>query len=335
MPKASHLQLTERKIILQMRDEGYNPSEISRAVLRSRAAIYSVFRDPGKETMLPRSGRPSKLSPITKRHLLREAKKQEMNARELRAFVDTPLGLSSIRRWLHNDPRLAWSRMQRHVQMGPHHEQARLQWANEHVHWSTEQWNKIIFTDEKRFSLDGPDGNARYWRDKNKDPRTFSKRHSGGGSIMIWAGFSIKGKTELAFIDEKMTSLQYCNVLEEFLLPFAYHFHGTAENDWTLLHDGARVHTANLTKQYLSEINASVLPWPAKSPDLNPIENVWGIMSDFVYKNSRQFSTKDELKLVVERAWEHFQEHHIDLLVASMVRRCQEVINKNGKATQY
>lgn len=60
------------------------------------------------------------------------------------------------------------------------------EWAESHVPWTAGDWNKIIWTDEKRLNLDGPDGNARYWYDKEKPARTISKCHSGGGSIMVF-----------------------------------------------------------------------------------------------------------------------------------------------------
>ena len=46
----------------------------------------------------------------------------------------------------------------------------------------------VIFTDEKKFNLDGPDGFKYYWHDLRPEPEWFSKRAFGGGSLMVWAG---------------------------------------------------------------------------------------------------------------------------------------------------
>lgn len=91
-------------------------------------------------------------------------------------------------------------------------------------------------------------------------------------------------------MDEKNNSSHRCQVLEDYLLPFPYHYHGTVTNDWTLMHDGARSHSA--ANNYLEEIQAIELPWSAKTPDLNPIENVCGIKSGVIYKNLKKLQPR-------------------------------------------
>lgn len=121
-----------------MRDDGYKASGISRAVMRSRKAVYFIFHYPGKENMAPRPGHPPIISPISERHLIREARMQEMNARQIKAFVNAPVSVERRHQYLKSVPRLSWQRMNRHVSRTPLHKQGRLESANQRVDWKTE-----------------------------------------------------------------------------------------------------------------------------------------------------------------------------------------------------
>jgi hypothetical protein len=67
------------------------------------------------------------------------------------------------------------------------------------MNW-TDELLSVLFSDEKNFNLDGPDGWAYYWHDIRKEPQTFFSRQHRGGSHMVWGVFSYDGTTDIVFL---------------------------------------------------------------------------------------------------------------------------------------
>ncbi|KAG6604479.1 putative retroelement [Phytophthora cinnamomi] len=75
--------------------------------------------------------------------------------------------------------------------------------------------------------------------------------------------------------------------------------------------------------------------WPARSPDCNPIENVWSAMAAKVYAHGRQYHNVADLEAAIMAAWDAIQLDYLLKLVESMPRRCLAVIKKKGGLTKY
>ncbi|MGR0317618.1 hypothetical protein, partial [Klebsiella pneumoniae] len=68
----------------------------------------------------------------------------------------------------------------------------------------TEEWKKVIFSDEKKFNLDGPDGYSYYFHDLRKEEKILSRRQMGGGKVMVWASIGYKKKENLIFLSSRV-----------------------------------------------------------------------------------------------------------------------------------
>ena len=93
---------------------------------------------------------------------------------------------------------------------------------------------------------------------------------------MLWKCFlTFYGVGLLVVTEGKQNAKMYCKTLEDGLLPAAAEVFGE-ESTWAFQQDNASIHTAKVTREWLFQRSVRTLPWSARSPDLNVIENVWG-----------------------------------------------------------
>ncbi len=102
--------------------------------------------------------------------------------------------------------------------------------------------------------------------------------------------------------------------------------------DFIFQQDLAPAHTsAKSTKSWLIEIG--VLDWPANSPDLNPVENLLGIIKRKMRNKRPKYA--DELKATVKETWASIPPQQCHKLITSMPRRIEAVIKAKGAPTKY
>ncbi|KAI2649523.1 Transposable element Tcb2 transposase [Labeo rohita] len=156
--------------------------------------------------------------------------------------------------------------------------QRRLTWAKEQKKWTVAQWSKVLFSDESKFCISFGNQGPRVWRkgEEAHSPSCLKFNVKFPQSVMIWVAVSSAGVGPLCFLKTKVTAPVYQEILEHVMLPSADQLFKDA--DFIFQQDLAAAHTAKSSKSWLNDHGVGVLDLPANSPDLNPIENLCGIV---------------------------------------------------------
>lgn len=144
---------------------------------------------------------------------------------------------------------------------------------------------------------------------------------------MVWEAFSYNGTTDIVLLKGRQCSEDYQKMLEVQLLPFGKLLGG---DKWIYQQDNFSIHVSNSTMQWFRRNQVAVMDCSSLSPDLNPVENLWGILFRDVYANGRQFATVQDIKLLIERSWFSLKPESLQTLNSSMPDRGFEVIRKSG-----
>lgn len=214
----------------------------------------------------------------------------------------------------------------------PNHRQRRLQWARQYTGTPTDN---ILYTDECRATLDGPDGWNKGWISKDAPPRTRFRRQQGGGGVMFWAGIIGNELIGPVMVPDgvKINATTYCEFLWDALSDWLDQLPLARRKHVMFMHDNAPAHSAKKTRVFLRTMGFqgdNLMKWPASSPDLNPIENLWAIIKRDVFLNGRQFSSKIALWNAVQVAAKGIKPDTIKKLTQSTTGRIFKVIENDG-----
>ncbi len=211
---------------------------------------------------------------------------------------------------------------------------ARLEFARAHADKDEDYWDSILWSDETKINVFGTDGFKTVWRRKGEEYKEKcmvpTVKHGGGG-VLMWGCMSAAGVGELHFIDGIMNSQMYCSILKEKMLPSLRALGRRA----LFQHNNDPKHTSNskATVGFLKKNSVKVIQWPSMSPDLDPIEHLWGILKRQVEHHSP--SSIQSLKEVILEQWKKIDLAKCRQLVHSMPRRLGAVIKNHGGHTKY
>jgi transposase len=225
------------------------------------------------------------------------------------------------------------------IELKPQHRMERLRFAREHLNTPQEEWNGVVWMDEKVFSS-SEDGRRRVWRPNGSrlNPKyVVPSGTSGRITIGFWGSMTSNGLLALQEISPRMDAEEYVEILQEVLKLNIRRIYPEEQYPVVkIVQDNSAVHTSRLVQAWFDE-NPDIqkIRWPAKSPDLNPIENVWGQMT--LSWRAGELRTREALRNHVHQVWQQLsqRQNYTQNLVNSMPRRLQQVRDNDGYWIPY
>lgn len=319
-------------------EAGESVTAVARHFGVSRQTITSLrqrFTTTNSVDDRPRSGRPRITTVAQDRFIrLRHLRNRTTTATSTASEIPGLRRISdqTVRNRLREAGLFARRPVRRNV-LTPRHIAERLQWCQQRLRWPAARWRTVLFTDESRFLLRRTDGRVRVYRRRGERfaPNCVQQGDRfGGGSVMVWAGIHHAGRTPLVHVAGALTGIRYRDeILQPHVIP-----HINA-NGGLFQHDNARPHVARVCQEFLQRNQVNTLPWPARSPDLSPIEHLWDDLDRRVRRRNPPPQTLPQLLVALQQEWQNIPQRVVQRLIASMRRRCQAVIAARGGHNRY
>ncbi len=202
----------------------------------------------------------------------------------------------------------------------------RVLWAKAHLKWTVSKWKSVLWSDESKFDILVGNHGCSVLRAKEEGdlPPCYQPSVQKPASLMVWGCISAYGMGSLHVLEGTMNAERYIKVLEQHMLP---------SRRRVFQHDNTKPHTAAITTAWLRSRRVRVLNWPACSPDLSHIENIWRIIKR--KRHQRWPQTLQQLETYIRQEWDQIPKPKLQKLITSMPRRLQTVLKRRGDATPW
>ena len=340
MKKTRSLTLEERIRVSVMREEGFSCRQIVSKVGCSHSAVVKIIQKEkatGSVVDKPRSGRPRASTSRQDRALRRISlsNRKLTSPQLLRQWSDDcgVMAASSTVRRRCLQFGLRGCKACNKPLMTDQQRRNRIAWAKKYSTWTPEMWEKVLFSDESTFCLFGNQAHTyvRRFRGEEFKPECLNLTVKHPLKIMVWGCMAASGVGRLHIVDGMVNGAKYITILQKCMLPSAQQlFPGR----FLFQDDNAPCHRSKQVIAWKRQNKIDSIDWPAQSPDLNPIENLWHKVALEISK--RHPTSKVELIESLIAAWNRIVTHdHLVKLVHSMPTRCKLVIKNKGWPTKY
>lgn len=331
MPKGPYVSPQEVVKIQKLLMEGMHYTKIAKKLKRSIVTVLRV-KNGSIQPNNPNRKKPGPKGKLTKRlerNIIQNAIKDPgLSLKKLQHMANNCVSKATIRRILIKNN----MKSQKCTKKPPLSDQYRINrfhFAHDLVTGRADLTN-VLWSDEKKFNLDGPDGNRMLWKKNDRDYEKFilKKRQNGGPSVMVWGGFMNTVMAPLVVMKGKFDSQAYINMFQEHVQPWI----DNLEIQPTVFQqDNAPIHVSHLSRQAFKDMGIELLEWPARSPDLNPVETIWAELSRVVYQGNKQYDNVKDLEAAIQHYYVKLSSGFLtDILADTWKRLVNTVTNKGG-----
>ena len=342
MPPRKYLTEKQKWQAIGMVQAGQSQNQVARFFGKSKSVIsrlVTLHRQTGNVTMRRGRGRLKKTT-FRQDQLIRTValRNRFVTTPEIKREFRTATGIRLSNPTVRNRLRAAGlkaSRPFKGVIMTLNHRRQRYRWAQHHQTRALRHWRHVMFSDESRFCLRFTDGRKRVWRRcGERYVRATIMEHDsyGGGSVMVWGGITYDRMTDLIVIRGNMTGQRYVN---EILRPVVVPMANRIGQNFVFQDDNARPHRARVATDFLTQQGIGSLPWPAKSPDMSPMEHLWDVLGRSVRARQPQPVNLDNLSVALQEEWRRIPRATVRRLIASMPSICRACVAVRGGHTRY
>lgn len=339
MPKASEISIEKRVKITVLHEEGYPIRKICERTGVSYGGVHAIiskFKSTGMIKNMQRLGRPKITTKAEDRKIVVTCKRDRFKAApeiaaEINKHRSKKLSTTTVKRRLITvglNGRVAAKK----PLLRKRNSKARMKFAKDHLHWTRDDWAKVLWTDESKFQIFNT--NRRVYVRRFKHERT-SKRcivptvKHGGGNVMVWGCFSAAGVGDLVEVTGRMKKEQYQKIVLDHAESSGFRLIGAG---FELQQDNDPKHTAKdtvaLLKKKVHQGMFTWMNWPSQSPDANPIELLWDEL-DRTVRIDRPTS-KTDLLAKLRKNWNEITPECIAKLIQRMPKVCKAIIKAKG-----
>jgi transposase len=333
MMRGSRSSVDLCNMVYNLSDTGLSGYQIWKRTQISYATVKRILNrriiGTNDQRMLKR-GRPRKTNAINDRRLISAVKRNRFSAAQ--NFVD--ISGRHISRWT-VARRIKEAKLKLRLAiidvLNAQQKRVRIIWCQTNLNLD---FHTIIFSDECTYQLRKCQklGKQKCYRKVNerfvnqciiRNPVATEQ-----GSVTVWACFASTGFGLIQIMRTTMNSERYVQTLNNFLLP-SINLLFPNNNNYQFMQDNAAPHRANIVRDWFTAHNVPVLAnWPAYSPDLNPIENVWGLIKRKV--RATLPTNLAQVEQAFRNCWLQLQPRYATDLINSMHNRLRGVIRRRG-----